>query len=305
MCKNASQYLELYAVKTTSAIETARCSYKKYYLRHGFVPNPISGRAQSFLANLTQELFKICKIRSIQTSSFRPHMNIVAEICNKSLILGLWTHLMQKRTDWTRQIPTIAFAHNVSVIPSLAISPFVILFNREPQLAIESQILQAVRESTVPGLAQNSITDFEMLHRALIQNVAENRDTAQHQQFVRAKSHNLKEGTLVYTFDFTHLTDISPKLTPKWKCPFRLEYFVGNNTARFEITFTGREEPTLVNLDYLKTAHERRQILRKFGPPTEHQISPAVAPSSRQTAKPPNQSPGSTTDQQQNNQRAR
>jgi hypothetical protein len=75
---------------------------------------------------------------------------------------------MQKRTDRTRQIPTIAFAHNVSVIPSLTMSPFVILFNREPRLTIDSQVLQAARESTVPGFAQNFVTDFEMLHRALL-----------------------------------------------------------------------------------------------------------------------------------------
>jgi hypothetical protein len=88
MCDNSSQYLELCATKTTSASEAARCIYEKYYMRHGFVPNIISDRAQSFLANLTQELFKICKIRSIKTSSFHPHMNGIAEIQNKSLIIA-------------------------------------------------------------------------------------------------------------------------------------------------------------------------------------------------------------------------
>jgi hypothetical protein len=70
----------------------------------------------------------------------------------------------------------------------------------------------------------------------------------------------------VYKFDFTHLTDNSPKLTPKWEGPYKLKYFVGNNTARFENIFTGKEEGTIVNLDHLKTANARRQILRKFWP---------------------------------------
>jgi hypothetical protein len=72
LCDHSSQYLELCATKTTNAAETARCIYEKYYMRHGFVPNIISDRGQSFLANLTQELFKICKIRSIKTSGFHP-----------------------------------------------------------------------------------------------------------------------------------------------------------------------------------------------------------------------------------------
>jgi hypothetical protein len=58
---NHTQYMEAVPVKTTGTAETAQNIYEKYYLRHGFVPNLISDRAQSFLANLTQELFKICK----------------------------------------------------------------------------------------------------------------------------------------------------------------------------------------------------------------------------------------------------
>jgi hypothetical protein len=274
-------------------------------MRHGFIPNLISDRVQSFLATLTQELFKICKIRSIQTSSLHPHMNSVAEIQNKSLIIALRTHLMQKRTDWTRQIPNIAFAHNVAVIPSLGISPFVILHNRKPRLAIDSQVLQAARESTVPGFALNFVTDFEMLHPALIQNVAENRDTAQQYQFARARPQDLKEGILVYKFDFTHLTDTSLKLTAKRKGPYKLKYIVENNAAHLENIFTGKEERTPVNLDHLKPAKQRRQILRKFWPPTEHQPSPAAASSTNQATELPNQALGSTTDKQQNNERVR
>jgi hypothetical protein len=187
MCDNSSQYLELCATKTTSASETARCIYEKYYMRHGFVPNIISDRAQSFLANFTQELLKICKIRSIKTSSFHPHINGIAEIQNKSLIIALRTHLMQKRTDWTRQIQSVAFAHNICVLPNLSVSPFVILYNREPRLPVESQVLQAVREFTVPGFAQNFLTDFDILRKTLAQNQAENRDIARQHQFARAR----------------------------------------------------------------------------------------------------------------------
>jgi hypothetical protein len=79
MCDIATQYLEAVPVKTVSAEETAQCIYEKYYLRRGFVPNLISDRAQSFRVNLTQELFKICKIRSTQTSSFHPQMNAEAD----------------------------------------------------------------------------------------------------------------------------------------------------------------------------------------------------------------------------------
>jgi hypothetical protein len=70
MSDSATQYLEAVPVKSVSAAETAQCIYEKYYLRHGFVPNLISDRAQSFLANLTQELFKICKFVVFRLPAF-------------------------------------------------------------------------------------------------------------------------------------------------------------------------------------------------------------------------------------------
>jgi hypothetical protein len=88
-----------------------------------------------------------------------------------------------------------------------------------------------------------------------MQNVVENRDTARQYQFARARPHNLKARMLVYKFDQTHLTDVSPKFTPKYKGPYRMKYLVGNNVARLENIFTGREEPTLVNIDHLTAAN--------------------------------------------------
>jgi hypothetical protein len=72
LCDHRTMYTELFAVKSTGALETAKCVYEKYFLRFGIIPNFISDRAQSFLGSFTQELLKLCKVKSIQTSSFHP-----------------------------------------------------------------------------------------------------------------------------------------------------------------------------------------------------------------------------------------
>jgi hypothetical protein len=232
-------------------------------------------------------------------------MNGIAEIQNKSLIIALRTHLMQNRTDWTRQIPSVAFAHNISVLPNVSASPFLIIYNREPRLPRDSQILRAVSESTVPGFAQNFLTDFDILHKALAQNQAENRDVARQHQFARARQHNIEPGTLVYKFDFTHLTDVSSKLRPKYSGPFRVKYLLANNVARLENLHTGREEKNLVNISHLKTANQRRQLLRHYCPPSQDQTGPALAPSIRQEIDVPQQLQSSTANPPQTDQHAR
>jgi hypothetical protein len=165
-------------------------------------------------------------------------------------------------------------------------------------LPIEAHILQAVRESTVPGFAQNFLTDFDILHRALAQNQAENCDIARQHQFVRARPHNLKPGMLVYKFDQMHLTNVSPKLTLKYTGPLRLKYILCNNVARLESVFTGKKVPNLVNIDHLKAASERRQLLRHLRPQTQQQIPPASELVS-------NPSQGDTSDQPPHGERAR
>jgi hypothetical protein len=103
-------WTELIPVTSTGAVETARCVYEKYFLRFGFIPNFTSDRAQSFLASFTQELFKLCQVKSIQTSSFHPQMNLRCEIFNKTLGHSLRTYMLKGQTDWPNRLQAVAFA---------------------------------------------------------------------------------------------------------------------------------------------------------------------------------------------------
>lgn len=89
-------------------------------------------------------------------------------------------------------------------------------------------------------------------------------------------------GNFAYKRDFSRLTDTSQKLKPSWKGPFRVKYLVGDLNARLENLLTGKEEKFLVNIDHLKSARERRELLRKYWPQTGHQVSPEPAPSTSQ-----------------------
>jgi hypothetical protein len=273
--------------------------YEKYYLRHGFVPNLISDRAQSFLANLTQELFKICKIRDIKTSSFHPQLNAAAEVKNETLNLGLKVHLLQGQTDWPRKVPELVFAFNVSCIPSIGNGPFVLTYNRHPRLAVDAQLLQAARQSQVPHFAESFLGRFELLHQAVAQNLEESRLAAQQNQFARARQHNLKTGDFVYKRDFSHFDDVSKNLKPAWKGPFKILYTVGDQNARLQNIATGKTEKNLINFDHLKSARERRQILHQYWQETQRQATRDDAPSIRREAERPTAATNSASDQTQ------
>jgi hypothetical protein len=143
-----------YCSEITGAIETARCVYEKYFLRFGFIPNFISDRAQSFLGSFTQELLKLCQVKSIQTSSFHPQMNSRCEIFNKTLGHSLRTYLLKGQTDWPNRLQAVAFGFNVSQVPTLGVSAYNLLYGCQPRLPIDLQLLEAARRSNIPHFVE-------------------------------------------------------------------------------------------------------------------------------------------------------
>jgi hypothetical protein len=163
LCDHRTMWTELIAVKSTSAIETAKCVYEKYFLRIGFIPNFISDRAQSFLGSFTQELLKLCQVKSIQTSSFHPQMNSRCEIFNKTLGHSLRTYLLKGQTDWPNRLQVVAFGYNVGQVPALGVSAYNPLFGCQPRLPIDLQLLEAARRSNIPHFVETFFDDFSIL----------------------------------------------------------------------------------------------------------------------------------------------
>jgi hypothetical protein len=152
---------------------------------------------------------------------------------------------------------------------------------------VDVQLLQAARQSQVPHFAESFLGRFELLHQAVAQNLEESRLAAQQNQFARARQHNLKAGDLVYKRDFSNFDDVSKKLKPAWKGPYKILYTVGDHNARFQNIATGKTEKNLVNFDHLRTAKQRRQILHQYWQETQRQATQDDAPSiSRETEHP-------------------
>jgi hypothetical protein len=63
-----------------------------------------------------------------------------------------------------------------------------------------------------------------------------------------------------------HHHSAGQKLRPRFTGPWRIQSFCGNNAVRLVNILTGVEEPTLVNVNYLKSARDRRHILAKYWP---------------------------------------
>jgi hypothetical protein len=260
MTDHCSGYTELAPCKTTSATETASLVFQHFYLRYGFVPVVISDRGTAFLAQYTQKLFELCSIKHICTTSWHPNLNGPAEQKMKMLTVGLRAFMAESKTHWETKLPAIQFSYNVTQIPTLGFSPFNLVFNRHPRTVVDTQILLNTQKADLPAFVETFLPSFEIVNKVLAENVEQNRATTQYYQNLKAKPHNIVSGSIVYK----QIMPVGSKMMPRWTGPYKVLYLVGDNAVRLQNIYTGAEESPLVNVNYLKTAKDRRQLFHKY-----------------------------------------
>ena len=266
MTDHTSGYTALAPAVSTGAQEAADILHREYFLKHGYIPYCISDRGSGFLAQFTQRLFELCGIKHLKTTSWRPNMNSQAENKMKSITLGLRVFLNSTNTTWSRLLRSIEFSINVQYKEHLGMSPFNIIFNRHPRLPVDLNILLKTQAETMEGFAETYLPQFEIVWRALHENIFDNKVATEKYQNQRAKPHGLKPGDLVYKWDKGKFHGAGQKLRPRFTGPYKILSFLGDNAVRLVNILTGVEEPILVNVNHLKSAKDRRKILAKYWP---------------------------------------
>jgi hypothetical protein len=110
-------------------------------------------------------------------------MNSRCEIFNKTLGHSLRTYMLKGQTDCQNRLQAVAFVYNVAQVPCSGVSPYKLLYNRQPRLPIDLQLLEAARRSNIPHFAETFFDDFRLLSDAIAKNVSDNRQVAEQHQF--------------------------------------------------------------------------------------------------------------------------
>lgn len=172
--------------------------------------------------------------------------------------------MLKGQTDWPNCIQTVAFTHNVAQAPCLGISPYHLVYNCQPRLPIDLQLLKAARRSNIPNFTATFFDEFQIWSDAIAQIVTENRQVAKQHQCARAREHGLKAGDSVYKAQYAHVSGTSSKLIPKFSGTFRIKFIVRQNNAELQNVITSQDLKVLVNLDHFYKAHQRRELIRKY-----------------------------------------
>lgn len=128
-----SKWPEVYALSNRRAETVAKCLQDLVW-RHG-VPNKIvHDRAAEFLADVLQETAGLLGVRQLPTSGGHPQTDGLVERFNRTLKQMLKKLVKKGGHDWDELLGPVLLAYRATPHASSGMSPFYLLYGRNPQL---------------------------------------------------------------------------------------------------------------------------------------------------------------------------
>ena len=128
-----SKWPEVYALSNRRAEIVAKCLQDLAW-RHG-VPNKIiHDRAAEFLADVLQETAELLGVRQLPTSGGHPQTDGLVERFNRTLKQMLTKLVKKGGHNWDELLGPVLLAYRTTPHASSGMSPFYLLYGRNPQL---------------------------------------------------------------------------------------------------------------------------------------------------------------------------
>lgn len=189
-----TKYLVVVPTKDCTAITTAKCLLENIILRYNFPSRLVSDNAQSFLSKVIKELTRLCNIKKIFCTQFKPAGNLV-ERQHRGLSSFLRQFTATSRDEWDEQVKYATFVYNNTVHTTTGYTPFELAHGF--RLQIPSHLTKEKPSNdydSLAGMIRNNIAKSLKLAR-------ENLMIKKHQNKIRydknAKDCEMKEGDMI------------------------------------------------------------------------------------------------------------
>jgi hypothetical protein len=213
-----SKFAQAIPTRNQSAATTAKVLYKEFIVRYGIPERLHSDNGGSFECKVIKELCKIMGIEKSRTSPYHAMGNGCVERFNRSLLNLLGCLPNEKKSAWKEHIHTVVHAYNCSTHETTGVSPFVIMFGREPKLPVDIEF-GLRKEETSETNYQDYVSKLKERLSHAFDLVAKKSKTSQSKQAdnynKKARGVALRVGDSVLVRKVgTHFCD---KLTDRWE----------------------------------------------------------------------------------------
>lgn len=196
-----SKYTQAIPTKDQRASTVADVLVKHWFQLFGPPDRIHSDQGRNFESNLIRQLCKVYKIRKSRTTPYHPQGNGQCERFNRTLHDLLRTLPPDQKRYWPQHLPQVTYAYNTTVHQSTGMTPYFIMFGREPRLPVDF-LLGAELDETEEGQEEDWVQRHQELLEEAYSHVRQRLDARrQHRdqkQEAQVRDPSLSEGDLVY-----------------------------------------------------------------------------------------------------------
>ena len=132
-----TRYAQAFPTKDQRARTVARVLWESYFIHYGFPERLHSDQGRDFESQLIKELCEISGIKKSRTTPYHPQGNGQCERFNQTLLNMLGTLDEEQKKKWRMHVGPLVHAYNCTKHASTGMSPYSLMFGREPRLPID------------------------------------------------------------------------------------------------------------------------------------------------------------------------
>ena len=137
MVDRATRYCFAVPIQDASAITIAKAIFSELISKFGLIDYLVSDRGLNFTSPIVQHLCSLLGTKRILTSAYRPSSNGLVESFNGVFKKKLLALAGEHPETWPQYVDGVLYALRTTTIESIGISPYELLFGREPKLLLE------------------------------------------------------------------------------------------------------------------------------------------------------------------------
>ena len=236
---------------TLSTAGTACLFVRHVWKHHGLPRKVVSDRGPQFVAEFTQELYRMLGIRVAATTAYHPQGDGQTERVNQELEQYLRLFTNQCQDDWADLLPLAEFQYNNHIHSATQHPPFLLENGRLPWMGFEPD-QQPSRVESVNEFTEWMKGTLEEAKAALAKSKD---DMARYYNQGRTTAPEYKPGDKVY-LDASDISTTRPsrKLSHRHLGPFPIEQKVGNGAYRLKLPLSMKRIHPVFNVVKLTPA---------------------------------------------------
>ena len=265
-----TKWPEAQPVSNADAEATANFLYETIICRHGCPQKILSDRGAHFKNQMIEKLMQKFQIQHLFSTPYHPQTNGLVERFNRTLCESLAK--LGEIKDWDKNIAPVLFAYRTSKHATTGISPFFLMYGREPRLPIDDS--EFGRTGNLVQHLHHLVDDLPLIRETTRSHITQQQveQKQKHDRQVRTNQ-VFSIGDKVLYYRAEKEKQWTGKLEEKWKGPYYI-HAVGQNGSYKLRDLKGKVLKAPVNISLLKPYFDRQNwtpsVLINYGETTDN-----------------------------------